>query len=134
MKQRFVVAIEPIPPQVEPPRLSMVLAGGPFSKSLATASGAPTRPTQQEADQRLVTFANSNGMGWWHWIPNVWFLVTGWKNFTAAELRTDLQNIYPGQDLIVLDVTNAGGLNWAGFGPKAAPVDIFNWFQETWKD
>lgn len=69
-----------------------------------------------------------NRFGWWHWLPNSWLIVDPHGKLTAQSLRSDLHEIAPNAQVIVLEFTPTGD-TWAG----QAPPNWFDWFRETWE-
>ncbi|EIV5415696.1 hypothetical protein [Klebsiella aerogenes] len=85
-----------------------------------------------EQDMKFIDFIKENGLGWWHWISTNWMLVDPNGKFTAVTLRSSLMDIYPGVNMIVIELS-ADGDSWAGFGPSGNEKNMFTWLNNNWK-
>ena len=71
--------------------------------------------------------------GWWHWISNAWLLIDSKGNWTAAEIRQQTSEFFPGINNFVLELRGDGTDTWAGFGPKSEKRNMFTWLDQNWK-
>ena len=84
-----------------------------------------------QQDLAFKEYARVKGIGWWHWLNNVWLLYTYSDDLTATQLRDDLGEIYPNIRKLVLELSE-GSDTWAGFGPTGAGRSMFAWIRENW--
>jgi hypothetical protein len=92
---------------------------------IATAEATP------EQNKAFLQKINEAGAGWWHWINNFW-LIADWKGqFSVAELRDLIKELYPGADMIVIEL-NEYDDTWASYGPERAGRSMSKWLRETW--
>lgn len=85
------------------------------------------------ADQDLVTsymkeLHKQHGIGWWHWVDNVWLISDGSGQITSIGLRDEIRKIVgPKPTIIVMKISEA---DWTGYATK----DSHDWFRSTWKN
>lgn len=84
-------------------------------------------------DLKFKEYVNNASLGWWYWIDGFWLLVDHDSALTATQLRKDLESIYSGVTLFVLEISG-NDHTWSGFGPNAPEKDMFKWLRETWAD
>jgi hypothetical protein len=89
-------------------------------------AGVETMTAKQEKE--FIGYLRRKGLGWWHWIPNIW-LLTGSNVPDCSEIRDELKIISDGADVIVLEVNP---ITWSGFGPKTDENNMFNWLHKSW--
>jgi len=83
-----------------------------------------------QAVQSIRDFFRSKKYGWWNWITNFWLVIDWEGKLSAGELRDELGKIVPGENILVLDVSDSRG--WSGFGPSTDKANMFKWIQERW--
>lgn len=84
-----------------------------------------------EQSKLITEDLKSKGLGWWHWINNVWFVVDSSGTFSAREIRDSLKKI-ANQRMIVVEM-NEKGDTWAGVRAKDPEQKMFNWIKNIWK-
>ncbi len=99
-----------------------------MSKRFIVALNSST--TQQ--DEAFTAYIKAKGLGWWHWLSNIWLVYDPTGDLTARQLRNDLMDIYPNVYTIVLELSS-GTDTWSGFGPKSEGQDMFEWIRKYWK-
>jgi len=77
-------------------------------------------------NKKFREYIQKRGYGWWHWLTNIWLLVTD-DNTNAAAIRDVLMVIYPDSRSLVLEIP-PGHCSWANFAQK----ESFNWLNDTW--
>lgn len=87
--------------------------------------------SNKSQNDSFVEYIKDKGYGWWHWIDNFWLLTDSSGNLTAAKLRTDLGEIYPGVHKLVLELRGNDD-DWAGFGPNSEKKNMFSWLKSNW--
>lgn len=66
--------------------------------------------------------------GWdvWHWFDDLWLVVNSGKDYSPADLREDIQNLFSAdKNVIVIQVE---GVSYSGFGPPRA----WTWMRKKW--
>jgi hypothetical protein len=89
------------------------------------------RNPEPEQRNTLTFFFKNQEYGFWHWIPDTWFIVLPTNvDQTAQSLREQIRELLPGVHFMVvgIDQPSGGKRNWAGFGPKR----WFEWFHRNW--
>jgi hypothetical protein len=84
-----------------------------------------------EQNKQFKEFIRENGLGWWHWLRNVWLLSDSKGKFSAAEIRDQLGRNYPGVYSLVLELRGDDD-TWSGFGPKKEGKNMFKWIRDNW--
>lgn len=79
----------------------------------------------------VTILLKDKGLGWWHWIDNVWFVTDSSGKFNASKLRDLLKAVAPNERLVVLEI-NESGDTWAGIRANDPEDKMFTWFKETW--
>ena len=69
-----------------------------------------------EQSKAFTEHLRRKGVGWWHWLANTWLIVDSTGNLTAAEIRNDAMEIFPGVYNFATELQ--GDDTWAGFGPN----------------
>ena len=87
--------------------------------------------TTAEQDKAFISFIESNGITWWHWIGGFWLLVDPQGAMTEMVLRDKLRETHPEARSLVICVPEST-VGWAGFGPNTAEHDMSSWIRETW--
>lgn len=82
-------------------------------------------------DEAFIAYIKEYGLGWWHWLSNVWLIVDSNGKLSAREIRDKLRLIYPGEHTIVLELSENGD-TWSGFGPKSEERNMFEWLKTNW--
>lgn len=85
-------------------------------------------PEQQKA---WLEFIKEKGLGWWHWIDNLWLLVDRPEEMTTATLRDQITEKFGATKCIVIEIEPGG--TWSGLGPSS-PKPMFKWIKETWME
>jgi hypothetical protein len=80
---------------------------------------------------KFVEFLRKEGMGWWHWIDEVWLITSRSESVSAEQIRDYLHGLKTGTRCVVFEIDE--DKSWAGFGPNKAPQDMFAWLKTTWK-
>jgi len=86
-----------------------------------------TQSITNEQEKSFITYIQSKGLGWWHWIPNFW-LITG-TSTECSEIRDELHKRTGTQDVLVVEVNP---VTWAGYGPNTGEQNFFSWLNKTW--
>lgn len=79
----------------------------------------------------ITALLKQEGLGWWHWIDNVWFVADPKGKFSAQKIRDLLKPLAPKDRMIVLEI-NENGDTWAGMRSNDPDNKMFTWFKETW--
>jgi hypothetical protein len=93
-----------------------------------------TDPTLIEQDKLFQEWIEST-FNWWHWIQQTWLLIDDDGTHSAASIRDQCKQFFPGITTMIIEITSQG-TTWAGFGPtgKTDPdKDMFAWLKEYWK-
>ncbi len=80
---------------------------------------------QQDA---VTRYLKSENVGFWHYFSDLWLVTEGGREWTAADLRSNLLEVVPGATLLVMPIES--GRKWAAYGPKGT----FKWLRETWTE
>lgn len=79
-----------------------------------------------EIQDAVTNYLKDEGLGYWHWLTDLWLATDMKKESSAEKIRDDLQLIAKGFYVLVIQLD--GENTWRGWGnPK-----MFNWFHETW--
>ena len=89
--------------------------------------------TSPEQNGAFGEFAREQGLGWWHWLPNMWLLTDSQGQWTAAGLRDKATDIYGNENVFVLELRADGSDTWAGYGPNTDKRNMFPWLTSNWK-
>ena len=84
-----------------------------------------------EKSKNITACLKENGLGWWHWIDNVWFVTDPRGKFSAVKIRDMLRNYAEDERMVVLEI-NQDGDTWAGVRAKDPDEKMFKWFVNTW--
>ena len=87
--------------------------------------------SNKEQDESFIAYIKEYGLGWWHWLSNVWLIVDKNGKLSAGEIRDKLRLIYVGEHTMVIEM-RANGDTWAGFGPKSDDKNMFEWMKKNW--
>ncbi len=98
-----------------------------MKKRFVVAIGTST-PEQDQAFREWI----SGSYGWWHWIGNVWLIVDLNGMLTAAVIRDQLLECYPGVTTLVLELGVSESCTWSGFGPNTEQRNMFKWLENNW--
>ena len=83
------------------------------------------------ADQDLVTnyiqrLHKQHGVGWWHWVDNVWLISDRLGQIASIGLRDEIRKIVGSEaTILVFQVSEA---DWTAYAPKGS----HDWFRESW--
>ena len=86
-----------------------------------------------EQEQLFINYAKENGLGWWHWLNNVWFLVDSSNKVSSEVIRDKIIEIFNGEFNIVVELNSNGVDTWNGYGPSSENNDMFRWVDKNWK-
>jgi len=84
-----------------------------------------------EKSKEITSAIKEKGLGWWHWIDNLWFITDSRGRFSAVEIRDLLKPFAPNERMIVLEI-NEKGDTWAGVRANDPEEKMFTWFKDTW--
>jgi hypothetical protein len=78
-------------------------------------------------EEQFIAYIRKEGMGWWHWIANIWLLVDERDTITARIIRDKLSEIAKPSRCLILEVDP---VTWSGVrnDPK-----MFDWMTRAWK-
>ncbi|WP_137923938.1 hypothetical protein [Cupriavidus sp. 2SB] len=82
--------------------------------------------TKEQRDQ-VTAFVKSKGLGFWHWVGNVWLLTSSSDDLTASTLRDSIRDLTGGDPMVM--VLEVEPKTWAGFGLTGR----FEWIKKNWK-
>lgn len=85
----------------------------------------------KEQDEAFKEYVRSRGLGWWHWLTNLWLLTDASGQLTASEIRDVLTEIYPRVHALVLELRGDDD-TWSGIGPKTEKRNMFKWLHKNW--
>ena len=85
----------------------------------------------KEYNDAFRDYLKSQGLGWWHWLTNVWLLSDSAGCLAAQDIRDALRDYYPGVHTLVIELGETGD-TWSGFGPKSDNKNMFKWLYENW--
>jgi hypothetical protein len=88
--------------------------------------------TTPESEKALTEFFTNYGLGWWHWITNVWLVSDPNGRLTTSEIVDGIVRILPGIRNLVIELGIDGSDAWSGVGPKEEKNNMFKWIQEQW--
>lgn len=86
----------------------------------------------KEQEEKFVNYIKANGLGWWHWVSNVWLIVDNGGKLSAPLIRDELKSIFESEYNLVIELREKSE-GWAGFGPKSENKDMFKWLRDNWK-
>ena len=86
----------------------------------------------QKHNDALKEFFKSNGLGWWHWVGDTWFLTDPSGKSTAQLIRDKVKKIVPNERFVVVEI-NENGDTWSGATVNDPDKKMFSWFQKVWK-
>jgi len=86
----------------------------------------------QKHNDALKEFFKSNGLGWWHWVGDTWFLTDPSGKFTAQLIRDKVKKIVPNERFVVVEI-NENGDTWSGATVNDPDKKMFSWFRKVWK-
>ncbi|MDV7386049.1 hypothetical protein R4446_00010 [Acinetobacter baumannii] len=85
----------------------------------------------EEQKKNLKEMLKANGVGWWNWVGDTWFVVDNKEKFTAATLRDAVKPIVSKDRFIVLEI-NEKGDTWAGVTVNDKEGKMFSWIKKFW--
>lgn len=85
----------------------------------------------KEQNDTFREFLKSRGLGWWHWLTNLWLVADGAGRLTAQEIRDVLRQHYPSVHTLVLELREDDD-TWSGFGPSSETKNMFKWLRQNW--
>lgn len=88
--------------------------------------------TTLEQEEKFVSYIRENGFGWWHYINNSWLLTTN-KDFKSSEIRDKLNEFFPDEYNLVIELRGDTDDSWSGFGPSGSKRNMFRWLKTTWR-
>ena len=86
----------------------------------------------QKHNDALKEFFKSNGLGWWHWVGDTWFLTDPSGKFTAQLIRDKVKKIVPNERFVVVEI-NENGDTWSGVTVNDPDKKMFSWFPKVWQ-
>ena len=86
----------------------------------------------EEHNNKLREFFKSNGLGWWHWVGDTWFVTDSSDKFSAGDIRNKVKEIVPGERFVVVEI-NEKSDTWAGVTTNDPEKKMFSWFKKVWK-
>lgn len=86
----------------------------------------------QKHNDALREFFKSNGLGWWHWVGDTWFLTDPSGKFTAQLIRDNVRKMVPNERFIVIEI-NENGDTWSGVTTNDPDKKMFSWIRRVWK-
>jgi hypothetical protein len=87
----------------------------------------------KERSEAFLAWLKANEFGWWHWVPNVWLLVTLDDYMSSDQIRNMCREQFGDLTNLVFEVP-PGNCAWAGIGRKKTKdtPGTFDWVDETW--
>lgn len=82
----------------------------------------------KDLNDKIKTYVDDNKFAWWHWIDNLWLIVTHDEDITALSIRNDLDAITKNHKVVFQSYDDT----WAGYGPSGEKKNMFNWLKDTW--
>jgi hypothetical protein len=93
--------------------------------------GTDITTAEQDAAFHKALIDRWPDLSWWHQLDEMWLIVDGTDELTAAKLRNTVTKALPGINVMIIEVPHGG--TWAGFGPsKGTKSDMFTWMTEVW--
>lgn len=88
-------------------------------------------PTSDEQNNGFITWIESHGLNWWHWVGDSW-LIVGHTTLSAGDVRDRVKIVF-GMRNFVQEISGTYG-SWAGYGPKGTTdkTNMFNWLDANW--
>ena len=79
----------------------------------------------------ILDYNEEQGLGWWHWIDNIWLLTTNKKQITVGELRDKFMDLTGDKTVAVIEVKS---VTWATYRPtgKVGSKSISKWIEDHW--
>ena len=84
---------------------------------------------EEQEELEFKEFIEEYGLGWWHWIDNVWLIVDSRNRINIGMIRDELKKISRDSYSLVMEVNDN---TWAGWGPSGENKDMFKWLKNTW--
>lgn len=84
----------------------------------------------KEDQNKFIEFLRQRGLGWWHWIDDLWLITSRRDEISAKDIRDYLRDLASSTRCIVIEIPE--DKTWAGFGPAKPPRDMFEWIRNTW--
>jgi hypothetical protein len=84
-----------------------------------------------EDQKAFLEFANSHGMGWWHYVSDFWLLIDWNDKVSPDQIRNFLMTSTSSKIGIVIEII--GEDNWSGFAPKDELEKTFAWLHKNWE-
>jgi hypothetical protein len=70
---------------------------------------------------------------WWHWIDNLWLVVTDDVSITAAQISEKLDEIAKGKRRLIFEFPE--DIDWSGSGkPNSSGKNMFEWLEKWWAE
>jgi hypothetical protein len=85
----------------------------------------------KEQVESFIEFIKANGLGWWHWLDNIWLLTDSAGILNAKKVRDEVSDTFPNINNLVIELNETGD-TWSGFGPNSDKRNMFNWLKKTW--
>lgn len=86
----------------------------------------------EDQNIKLKELFKENGLGWWHWIGDTWFVSDSSGKFDAGKLRDNVKKIVPGERFIVVEI-NENSDTWSGVTVNDPDKKMFTWIKKIWK-
>ena len=84
-----------------------------------------------EQNEKFKVYISEQKCGWWHWLTNSWLVTDSSGELTAAILRDNVDECFPGVYNLVLELRDKND-TWAGFGTTAKDKEMFKWVKANW--
>lgn len=85
----------------------------------------------REQNKKFKSYIKEDKYNWWHWLNNSWLVIDESGELTAAKLRTDLADFFPGVHKLVIELKDKND-TWAGYGPSTEDENMFKWLKKNW--
>jgi hypothetical protein len=83
-----------------------------------------------ENERSITDLFSNKGLGWWHWLKNIWLISDPNGTLSATAVRDSISQILPATHSLVIEIDNNGVDTWAARGTNAE--QMFSWLHKNW--
>lgn len=84
--------------------------------------------TTKEQQDIVTAWFKKSGVGYWHWLKDMWLVTDPLMKWNANKLRDELNSLLPSSYKMVIQID--GENTWSGYGN----TNMFKWLKDTWID
>ncbi|ENG7518036.1 hypothetical protein ABVD55_001181 [Vibrio harveyi] len=83
-----------------------------------------------DAEKQLKDYFQENGLGWWHWIENVWLITSNRDDINATDIHDKIDKSPVNVRVLVIEIDRSK--DWTGYGPSTENNNMFEWLRTSW--